>query len=251
MSPKSSKFNIEKIKRTISTSDTSTVQMNQYSQFIDNYSNKDLEELSFDKLQEIYDNGLGLLNQYVIVMNSDDYNHSMINQMHGILNKILFVINNKLLEQSSRLVKDQEKIKKNIKESRKTLIELKSDYKSLIPTMLGIFLGVSIISTAVTGIEKISANYVLPFISTIALLGMLMVAFMYSIYHKKPNKLIGKVMTWFTIITIALWIMSWKWDISLQPREIQGEDINRSCYTISNTTINTLQQGELNEEKNV
>lgn len=104
--------------------------------------------------------------------------------------------------------------------------ELKDEQKSIITTILGIVLAISIIPTAIVGIEKVHPNYILPFISTIALFGMIMIAFIYSIYQSTIKLSTFFILLLFILLTGLLWFSSWNINISAMPRHSIDNVVN-------------------------
>lgn len=92
--------------------------------------------------------------------------------------------------------------------------KMRKDIQGLITTIISIILTISIIPTAITGIQYIDSNYVLPFLSSIILFGMIMIIFIYNIYQDKI-----KISTWIILITmlilsIGFWVVSYKTNIA-------------------------------------
>lgn len=98
------------------------------------------------------------------------------------------------------------------------LEDVKTEQKTMITTILGIVLAISIIPTAITGIEHINPSYILPFLSTIVLFGMIMIAFIYSIYQKELKVSTIVILVLFMVVTVILWLSTWNIDISIIPK---------------------------------
>lgn len=131
----------------------------------------------------------------------------------------------------------QEKVdglNKQIKIAKKNVGEIKNDTKNIVTTMLGIILAISIIPTAIVGIEKVNVNFILPFISTIILLGMIMIIFVYSIYQDSIKLSTDFIVILFMILTCVLWWMSWNWDIKLTPKNLYVDTLPIYTENIAN-----------------
>lgn len=115
--------------------------------------------------------------------------------------------------QMNELKQENKKIKRDIK-------DFQGDLKTIITTILGIVLAISIIPTAIVGIEKVSANFILPFIATIMLFGMIMIVFIYSIYQSKVKCSTIIIIFLFSVLTALLWFSVWDINISATPKNI-------------------------------
>ena len=210
---------IDKAKINKDIKDTETSNENdEYKEFCNQYINVDFSQYKVEELKRIYEIGEGLLNQYFITGDIICDNGTII-QIQHIVNAMMYQINMKqaydLNEKNKALNKE---LKGNVneaknlrKESQKIASEMKhvkNDVKSIITTIISIILTISIIPTAITAIDKIDANYVLPFLSSIVLFGMIMITFVYSIYQNKIKPLTWCILIITLILTIIFWIIS-------------------------------------------
>lgn len=204
--------------------------------FCQRYSNKDFENYSIDKLKIICDEGNGLLNMYFIADTKDDM-QSIIMQLQYIVMNANYSLNIKQMENSRRRnIELSEKLRKTMhratkleKESKnraKQLEDVKNEQKSIITTIISIVLAISIIPTAVAGIQNIDSNYILPFLSSIILFGIIMISFTYSLYLERFRKRIFVFLILLIIICEGFWYMAFKFNISTTPRLNQDNSNN-------------------------
>lgn len=109
--------------------------------------------------------------------------------------------------------------KKKEQETEKQLENLQKDMKSITTTIVAIILAISIIPTAISGIQGMNKNYILPFISSIILFGMIMITFTYNIYQDKIKKSTIWIIVITLIITIVLWLSSIFFDFDLETKK--------------------------------
>ncbi len=196
----------------------------EYKIFCDKYINADFSQYKLQKLKEMYEIANGLLNQYFIIRNNK-YDNIIVMQLQYIVSSIMYNINikqthnysqqnNSLNKKLESTIKRAEKLENDAEKRTKELEHVKNDMKSITTTIISIILAISIIPTAIAGIEKINPNYILPFVSSVILFGMIMIIFVYSIYQNKI-KLSTKVLLTITVIfCISLWILSFYFNIS-------------------------------------
>ena len=207
----------------------------EYKEFCSQYINEDLSQYKVENLKKIYEIGNGLLNQYFIAGNIICDNNTII-QIQYIVNAIMYQINMKqafdINEKNKALNKELKgnvnEAKKLRKESQKIASEMKhvkNDVKSIITTIISIILTISIIPTAITAIDKIDANYVLPFLSSIISFGMITIIFVYSIYQNKIKLLTWCILLITLILTIIFWVISFNRNIIFLPNEVQNSII--------------------------
>lgn len=207
-----SKIDINGIKKSISKDNTAVE--NDYKIFCERYRNQNFDKYTLERLKNLYEVGNGLLNQYFII--GCNFDNNIFNQLQHIVNHIIYNINiqqasniakqNRIL--NSKLEKEIQTVSKLSNEINKKNIEIKkikNDVKSITTTIISIILSISIIPTAIAGIDKISPNYILPFLSSVILFGIIMIAFIYSIYQDKL-----KISTWGVLI-IAIIICAGFW----------------------------------------
>lgn len=108
----------------------------------------------------------------------------------------------------------------------KQLEDIKNEQKSIITTIISIVLAISIIPTAIAGIEHIDGNYILPFLAIIITFGLVMIGYTYSLYQEKFKKRIIIFLVFFGIITGGLWYLAFNFDISVTQKIEQNVVIN-------------------------
>ena len=104
--------------------------------------------------------------------------------------------------------------------------DVKNEQKSMIATIISIILAISIIPTAITGIQHIDGNYILPFIASIILFGIIMIAFTYSLYLDRFKKRIFVFLILLVFICGGFWYMAFNFDISVTPKQNQDNNNN-------------------------
>lgn len=201
----------------------------EYIAFCKKYIGEDFETYTSNDLQQIYKIGEELLNQYFVTEGSF-CNSEILIQLQYILNSIMYNIiikqnkktkietnnlNNKLRDN----IRESKRIKKDIEQKSKEIQHVKNDIKSIMTTII------SIIPTAIAGIGKVSSNYILPFLSSIILFGIIMITFVYSIYQDKLKK-----STWiFLILAIIICSVFWlsSFDINIDIKTINEIENNQ------------------------
>ena len=181
----------DKVNKDIQNNENSN-ENDEYKEFCCQHMNEDFSQCKVEKLKQIYEIGNGLLNQYFIAGDIICDNNTII-QIQYIVNAIMYQINmkqaydmnekNKALNKSlSKNVDDAKKLKRDSQKMASEMKHVKNDVKSIIATIISIIITISIIPTAITGIDKIDANYILPFLSSLILFGMITIIFIYTIY---------------------------------------------------------------------
>ena len=99
---------------------------------------------------------------------------------------------------------------------------IEDSLKTLMATIIGLFLTFTLIPTAITGIDRINGRYILPFVATLVLFGIIMILFIYIVNKVKINGITWGVLLIALTITVILWTLSWNLDISL----LETENIN-------------------------
>ena len=214
-----SNINISEIKQELK---HDKISEKEYKRFCRKYTGIDFSNYKVRDLKHICDIGNGLLDQYFIVSGKDtdvfeDKNiiiklqHIVNLMVYTIMNKEnqeLYVQNKSLNEQLRKNIKDAQELRNESNKKNEEIEHIKNDMKSITTTIISIILAISIIPTAIAGIEKMESNYIIPFISTVMLFGMVMITFVYSIYQDKI-----KTSTWIILIsmlvaTIICWTSS-------------------------------------------
>lgn len=191
---------------------------NEYKIFCSKYKDINFERYTIEGLKRIYETGNGLLNQYFITKCSLT-NNNIYNQLQHIVNNIMYHINMKqvininkenrnLNKKLENAIKDAECLTREMNKKNAEIKHIKNDMKSITTTIISIILAISIIPTAIAGIEKISPSYILPFLSSVMLFGIIMITFVYSIYQDKLKESTWIVLVISIIICIIFWCTS-------------------------------------------
>lgn len=182
----------------------------EYEDFCNRYINKDFTVYSINQLKEIHEIGNELLNQYFI---TKDYvfEADVLIQLQYIISEAIYNINIKQAHDTNMSNQD---LNKRLRESIREMKHIKNDMKSITTTIISIILSISIIPTAIVGIEKISVNYILPFLSSIILFGIIMITFVYSIYQDKLKKSTWIILLIAIILCSSFWIASFNTTIN-------------------------------------
>lgn len=207
--------NIDKIKIEIALAKDNSSVENEYRYFCNRYENADFTKYNVERLKNIYEIGNELLNQYFIT-NCNITDSNIVIQLQYIIGNIMYNINIKqaysINEQNHALNKKLENtinraelLEKESTKRSQDIRHVKNDVKSITTTIISIILSISIIPTAIAGIQYIDVNYILPFISSIILFGMITIAFVYSIYQDEVKKSTWAILITAIIITIILW----------------------------------------------
>lgn len=184
--------------------------------FCKKYGNKDLKTYGIHTLKNVCDEGNGLLNMYFITENIGKVDTTIIMQLQYITMNATYTLNIKQMEntrQSTVTLREKlnttihsaTKLEKDAMYTAKELKDMKNDIKGIITTILAIVLTFSIIPTALTAIEKLPIDYVLPFVSSIIIFGMFMAIFIYSIYEDRIKWSTWLILIISIIICICLW----------------------------------------------
>ena len=238
-----SNINIEEILKAIDTILKNTDQ-NEYIEFCEKYIGQDFETYKVEELKNIYEIGNGLLNQYFVTQNGN-LDKDLVAQLQYIVSNIMYnvitkQVNNTRIEHKAlnnkleKNIKQAEELNEDFRKEKMDVKNIKKDMKSITTTIISIILAISIIPTAIAGIEKISADYILPFLSSIILFGIIMITFVYSIYQDKL-----KISTWI-ILAIAIALCSCFWGISLVTtidnigNRLPTSEVNRQVENIGN-----------------
>lgn len=126
-----------------------------------------------------------------------------------------------------KLMKEINLNKKKEQETEKNLENLQKDMKSITTTIVAIILAISIIPTAISGIQDMDKIYILPFVSSIIFFGMIMITFTYSIYQDEIKKSTCCIIIATLIITIGLWLSTIFLNLDLKTKkELKNNEIN-------------------------
>ena len=198
--------------------------------FCDKYSNKDFNSYNIKNLKHICDEGNGLLNMYFITEKGEKIVPTII-QIQALVQSAHYILSSKQIEMymeqnaniTNKLRKTMHratKLEEESKKKAKQINDVKGEQRSIIVTIISIVLAISIIPTAVAGIEHINSNFILPFLSSILLFGMAMIAFTYSLYVERIKKRIYVILGITAIVCIVFWWMSFNIDISVTPKNV-------------------------------
>lgn len=190
--------------------------------FCSRYNIADFGSLELNQLRDICEEGTGLLNNYYIT--NKEIQDSMIIQLQYIIMSashnlhVKEIRNTKIKMEEIKKELDNNmnsavKIKEDNKETTEEVKHLKDDMKSIVTVIISIVLTISIIPTAIAGIERINPNYILPFLSSIILFGIVMIIFVYSIYQDKIKKSTWIILIISLVLCIFLWILSFNINI--------------------------------------
>lgn len=214
---------------------------NVYNEFCNKYIGKNLKELTIEELEKIYNDGNMFLDLIYDISNNSipkEVSTTTI-KLQYILTNVIYEIENKKYEKNNKSsielqnrissTINQNKAQKNeLSQTKREIKRIRNDINSIMATIISIVLTISIISSAVVGIENIDSNYIIPFISSIIFFGMIMILFIYSIYknHIRVSSWIILAITF--ILCIGLWIASLnKWyDISKEKLNEIAESAN-------------------------
>lgn len=205
----------------------------------DQYSDiDDLKQYDIDFLTQLYNNIIYSLNSFHNNNNAADImNYNRIMKLHFTCNNIIFVIESKKYEDNNikselmqKKIEDNislnKKIKKEMIKTKLGLKKIERQVSSVLATIISFVLSISIISSAIIGIEHINSNYILPYVSTLIFFGMIMILFIFSIYKNKI-----KFRSWFfivitCIVSILLWVYSINSVVNISNQNLKNEDDN-------------------------
>ncbi len=224
-----SSIDISTIKKDIPIDNTAIE--NEYKYYCARYKDINFERYTIEGLKRIYETGNGLLNQYFITkcnLKNNIMYHINMKQVINI-NKENRNLNKKL----ENAIKDAECLTKEMNKKSAEIKHIKNDMKSITTTIISIILAISIIPTAIAGIERISPNYILPFLSSIILFGIIMITFVYSIYQEKLKMSTWVVLGISIIICIVFWCTSF---INIEKEDIRGNS-NIINYTENSQSV--------------
>lgn len=197
-------------------------------EFCNRYSNIDFNLLKVAKLREICEQARGMLDNYFII-NEPAYDNTIMKLEHILMNASYVLMMQQISETRQQTAKALQqihstmhranRIEKDIQSTSKKMKNVENDIKTIITVIISIVLAISIIPTAIAGIEKVSSNYILPFLSSVVLFGMIMIAFVYSIYQEHLKISTCFILILGIIICIGLWIFSFNINIEVSSRQ--------------------------------
>lgn len=223
----SNSINIQKVRGDTTSVNSSITSCKEFSENVIN--NFDFDSMSLDNLMEMYDSGVQMLTSfYQLTSNTKSTTaRDVISQTQYALSTLIYHINkktndelNEKIEVQKQLTDDQNKQIKELSSINDTLVrdqselsdknkELTTQMQSILVTIISIVASISIISAAVTGIQNMESLFILPFVCTITLVGVIFIAFAMTIHNvKMPNesKNILKVLI---AVVLIIWIASW------------------------------------------
>lgn len=239
------RLDISKIKKVATENEKNINILEDCKKFCDKYGSVNFKESKIVDLKVIYNEGQGLIDTYFIMspkentdidktiirletIISNAYNTLSTKQIDSLKELIV-----KVSKESRTTMHKARKIDKELKNKAKQIENLKSEQKSIITTIISIVLAISIIPTAVSGIQNINSNFILPFMASIVLLGIIMIAFTYSIYIERFKKRIAIILVIAIALCCGAWYMSFNYNIDLQ--NLEEKSINNEIYGSDNT----------------
>lgn len=211
----------EKVNKTTEENEKNINIIDDCKKFCETYANIDFKIKSINDLKNISNEGSGILDTYFITKEEEETkeNESFIIQLeyiimsanYELITKQMEITRRKAIELNdklSRAIHNTKNIEKDAKARTQEIKHIRNDIKSIITTILAIVLTFSIIPTAITAVTNIDANYIIPFIASIVVFGMIMVIFIYSIYQDKLKTSTWVILVISIVICIILWICS-------------------------------------------
>lgn len=194
----------------------------EYHEFLDRYNTFSISKYSIDILMMIYDNGIQLLNQYYIQCNNRQCDINLITKFQFVLGAVNHAINVEHHNELQKRIEETKKLNSDMRSAKSQMRNIQKILKEITTTIISIILAVSIIPTAVAGIQNIDGRYILPFISSISLIGMSSILYIYLIHNVKINKAAIIVYIVSLAVTIALWLLAWEIKIECIPKNIES-----------------------------
>lgn len=199
-----------------------------YNEFCNKILNDDLSKKTIKELETLIDSGNGLLTEYYL-LDSNNVSQDIISKMQYALSTVIYTMNKMTTEKIDRQQKVQASMTKktqiDIKNANRDNKNLKSQIESIIGTIFAIIFSVSIPTAAIAGITLIDPRFILPFVATLILFGMIIIIFILSIYNVKIRKMPMRIFITTIIITVLLWALCWNIKIELTPKEINNVEI--------------------------
>lgn len=239
------RLDISKIKKVATENEKNINILEDCKKFCDKYGSVNFKESKIVDLKVIYNEGQGLIDTYFIMLPKEntDIDKTII-RLETIISNAYNTLSTKQIDSLKELIvkvskesrttmHKARKIDKELKNKAKQIENLKSEQKSIITTIISIVLAISIIPTAVSGIQNINSNFILPFMASIVLLGIIMIAFTYSIYIERFKKRIAIILVIAIALCCGAWYMSFNYNIGLQ--NLEEKSINNEIYGSDNT----------------
>ncbi|MCI8655246.1 MAG: hypothetical protein HFJ48_05200 [Clostridia bacterium] len=216
-------INIVLLDTTMKELDDGTEKYKNYKDFCRKYLNSNFEEKEIEELNKICEAGTGLITSYYIenadLIEKNKINPDIMTQMQNIITRSMYTIttkrfkenqeqNIKINEDITKAIESVEKTKKDFYKQSKEIKSIKNEVKTILTTIISVVLAISIIPTAISGIQNMNANYILPFLSSVVLFGMIMIAFTFSIYQNKLKNGTWILLITMGVISIIVWISS-------------------------------------------
>ena len=220
---KNADINVDLVDNTMKKLSTNNEKYDVYNEFCNKYLNANLENGTIEQLTKIYEAGSGLINSYYIentdIKTANTATQDIIAQIQSIIMRVMYIITTKRFEENNKqniamskslnqATQSNNKMKKDFVRQNREIKNVKNEVKTILTTIISIVLAISIIPSAFAGIEKIKPEYILPFVSTVILFGMVMITFVYSIYQDKIKTSTWVILISMLIFTIVLWINS-------------------------------------------
>lgn len=235
-------INIVLLDTTMKELDDGTEKYKNYKDFCSKYLNSNFEEKEIEELNKICEAGTGLITSYYIenadLIEKNKINPDIMTQMQNIITRAMYAIttkrfkenqeqNIKINEDIAKAIESVEKTKKDFYKQNKEIKSVKNEVKTILTTIISVVLAISIIPTAVAGIENMNANYILPFLSSVVLFGMIMIAFTFSIYQNKLKNETWILLILMGVISIFFWWNSIRNIINIDKEENNKKEIEQ------------------------
>ena len=203
-----------KIREEAKKNENKTSIINDCEKFCTQYNNIDFNLLNIGELRDICEQGTGLLNNYFII--NEPIKDNTIIKLENIVMNANYVLTMKQIAETRQ---ETAEITQQTRDTMRKIKHVENDIKTIISVIISIVLAISIVPTAIAGIEKVSANYILPFLASVVLFGMIMITFVYSIYQDHLKKSTCFILILGTIICVGLWIFSFNINIEVATRQ--------------------------------
>lgn len=232
-------INIQKIRGNTTNVNSSITSCKEFSENVIN--NSDLDSMNIDDLLEMYDSGEQMLTSfYQLTPNTKSTStRNVIAQTQYALSTLIYHINKKtndelnmqldlqkqLVDEQNKQIKDLISINDNLSREQKDLSEknkeLNTQMQSILVTIISIVASISIVSAAVTGIQDMESLFILPFVSTITLVGVIFIAFAMTIHNVKISSESKNILKILIAIVLIIWIVSWAISVNLKTKDLK------------------------------
>ena len=238
------RIDISKIKEVTTENEKNIDILEDCKNFCEKYGSVNFKDYKISDLKIIYNEGQGLIDTYFITSLKENTEiDKTIIRLESITSNANNTLSTKQIDnlkeisvrvsnESRATMHKARKLDKELKNRAKQIENLKNEQKSIITTIISIVLAISIIPTAVSGIQNINSNFILPFMTSIVLLGIIMIAFTYSIYIERFKKRIGIFLAIIIALCCVSWYMSFNYNISSQ--NLEEKLINNEIYESNN-----------------